>query len=187
MTTGTGEALGRLFDLGTGWAPVDLDTSNGATGKRVSLALANYLTFIVMTGTGGAEDLTLDLQMHTAYTGGTSADLDASGAATATGVDHYYIKAETTLDNDEAWVKVTQSVASENVVVGATYGAMQKLIVIEIHAAQLADTYTHASLVASITTSTAQLSSCLYLLHGLRYPRKPTNLPNLLRPGAANA
>lgn len=181
------EALGRIIDIGIGWAPVDLNTSDGATGKRLSLSMADAVTFVVATGVGGAEDLVLDLQMHTAYTGGTSADLDATGASTATGVDHFYIKAETALDNDETWVKVTQTAASECTVVGATYGTQQKLVVIEVNAAQLADTYTHVSLTAATTTSTAHLSSCIYILHELRYQRKPTSLGNLLRPGAANA
>lgn len=182
------EALGRLGDFGVGWAPVDLNTADGATGKRISLALADSITFIVMCGAGGAEDLVLDLQQHTAYTSGTSADLDATGVATSTGVDHYYIKAETLLDNDESWVRVTTSpAASEQTVVGATYGAMQKIIVIEVNAAMLGDGYSHVSLVATTTTATAHLSSCLYFVHELRYPRKPANLSNLLRPGAANA
>lgn len=181
------EALGRLFDVGIGWAPVDLNTSDGATGKRIDLSMADGVTFVVATGTGGAEDLVLDVQQHTAYTGGTSADLDAAAVSTATGIDHFYIKAETALDNDEAWVKVTQSVASEATVVGATYGAMQKLIVVEVNSSMLADGYTHVSLNAAVSTSTAQLGVCLYFLHELRYQRKPTSLGNLLRPGAANA
>lgn len=185
------DALGRLFDIGLGWAPVDLDTSNGATGKRIALAGANAITFVVVTGAGGAEDLVLDLQMHTAYTSGTSGDLD-TGATVPAGADvaKYHIKAETLLDNDETWVKVAVTAgatASEITVVGATYGAMQKIIVIEVDASQLPDTYTHVSLAASITTSTAQLSACLYFLHELRYQRKPIKLGNLLNPGAANA
>jgi hypothetical protein len=173
------DALGRLFDIGLGWAPVDLDTSNAATGKRISLQNATGITFVVATGTGGADDLVLDVQQHTAYTGGTSADLDAITA--------FYIKAETALDNDESWVKITQTLASECTVVGATYGAMQKLIVIEVDAAQLDAGYTHVSLTAAVTTGTAQLSVCLYLLHDLAVQRAPVNLGNLLNPGATNA
>lgn len=181
------EALGRLFDVGTGWAPVDLNTADGATGKRIALSGADAITFVVFCGAGGAEDLVLDVQQHTAYTGGTSSDLDAAAVASSTGIDHFYIKAETALDNDESWVRVTQAAASEVTVVGATYGALQKVIVIEVNAAMLGDGYTHVSLVATCSTSTAQLGACLYFLHELRYQRKPTNLPNLLRPGAANA
>lgn len=172
-------ALGKLFDLGLGWAPVDLDTANAATGKRCSLAGASAITFVVMTGVGAADDLVLDVNQHTAYTGGTTADLDV--------VTVSYIKAETALDNDETWVAISQTAASEVTIVGATYGAQQKLIVIGVDAEQLSDGYTHVSLNAAITTATAQLSSCLYIVHGLRSYRTPTSLPNLLRPGAANA
>jgi hypothetical protein len=179
--------LGRLFDFGTGWAPVDLDTSNGATGKRVSLAGATGITFLVTTGVGGSEDLVLDVQQHTAYTSGTSNDLDSTAVATSTGVTYFYIKAETALDNDESWVKVTQSEASECTVVGATYGTQQKIVAIYVAADQLGDGYGWVSLNAAITTGTAQLSSCTYVLHDLASQRTPANLPNLLRPGAANA
>lgn len=173
------KALGRLFDVGLGWAPVDIDTANAATGKRCSLAGATGISFLVATGVGGADDIVLDVQQHTAYTGGTTADLDV--------VTISHIKAETALDNDEAWVAISQSAASEVTIVGATYGAMQKLIVIEVDAAQLSDGYTHVSLNAAVTTATAQLTTCLYLLHGLTAQRKPTNLGNLLNPGAVNA
>jgi hypothetical protein len=184
------EALGRLFDIGIGWVPVDLDTSNGATGKRIAMSGADAITFVVVTGVGGAEDLVLDLQQHTAYTSGTSADLDSVGVAGTTDLARFHIKAETALDNDEAWVKVDQTAgttASECTVVGATYGTQQKLVVIEVNAAMMATGYTHLSLNAAITTSTAQLAACLYFLHELRYQRKPVNLRNLLNPPAANA
>lgn len=181
------EGLGRLFDIGTGWAPVDLNTADGATGKRIAMSGADAITFVVFCGAGGAEDLVLDVQQHTAYTGGTTNDLDATAVATSTGIDHFYIKAETLLDNDESWVRVSQAAASECTVVGATYGAMQKIIVIEVAASQLGDGYTHVSLVATSSTSTAHLGACLYFTHELRYQRKPTGLRNLLRPSAANA
>jgi hypothetical protein len=181
------KALGRLFDIGTGWAPVDIDTANAATGKRISMEGVSGITFVVFTGVGAADDLVLDVQQHTAYTGGTSADLDTAATATATGVTTSYIKAETALDNDESWVAITQTDASEVTIVGATYGAMQSIIVIEIDPAQLADGYTHVSLNAAITTGSAQLTACLYILHGLDVQRKPTNLRNLLNPGAVNA
>lgn len=180
------EGLGRLFDIGVAWAPVDIDTANAATGKRISLANASAITFLVMTGVGGAEDLVFDVQQHTAYTGGTSADLDAAAVTDSAGVTHYFIKAETALDNDESWVEVTQAVASEVTVVGATYGTQQKIVAIHVDAAQLGDGYGWVSLNAAITTATSQLTSCAYILHDLKIQRKPTNLGNLLRPGAAN-
>lgn len=181
------EALGRLLDIGTGWAPVDLDTANGATGKRIAMSGADAITFVVFLGVGATDDVVLDLQQHTAYTGGTSADLDAAAVSDSVGVDHFYIKSEAALDNDELWSRVSQSVASEVTLTGATYGDKQNIIVIEVSAAQLGEGYTHVSLNAATTTSTAHLGACLYFLHELRQQRKPAKLPNLLRPNAANA
>lgn len=181
------EALGRVFDVGLAWAPVDIDTANAATGKRLSMVDCSGITFLFVGAVGGAEDLVLDVQQHTAYTSGTTADLDSSAVASSRGVTYYYIKAETALDNDESWVKVTQSEASECTVVGATYGAMQKIVAIFVPATALGDTYTHVSVNAAITTGTAQLCTGLYLKHDLAVQRKPANLPNLLNPGAANA
>ena len=178
------DALGRLFDIGTGWAPVDMDTADGATGKRIALSGANAVTFVVFAGAGGSTALTLDVQQHTAYTGGTSNDMDSTNGAV--GVTYYYIKSEATLDNDEAWTKVTQTEASE-IVLAAGTGATEYIIVIEIEASQLAEGYTHVSLNASASLSAAKLGACLYFLHELRYQRKPTGLRNLLRPSAANA
>ncbi len=179
------EGLGRLFNIGNAVQPVDINTSDAATGLKLSMVNCSGVTIVAITNAGGADDLTFDIQQHTAYTGGSSNDMDATNGAT--GIDHYYIKAETTNDGDEAWVKVTQTVASEVVVVGATYGAMQKLVAIYVGADQLADGYTHISVNVACTTSTAQLLAVLYITHDLKTQRKPENLPNMLRPGAANA
>lgn len=181
------EGLGRLFDVGTCVVPVDINTSDAATGQRISMSGHTGIAIVAHCLAGGADDLTFDVQQHTAYTGGTSADLDAAAVATSTGIDHYYIKAETALDNDEAWVKVTQAVASEVLVVGATYGTQQKLVVIQVGADQLGDTYTHISVNVACTTSTSQLLTVLYFPYDLAAQRAAANRPNLLRPGAANA
>lgn len=179
------EGLGRLFDVGPAVAPVDINTSDAATGLRISMSGHTGIAVVAYTLVGGADDLTFDIQQHTAYTGGTSNDMDATNGAT--GVDHYYIKAETALDGDEAWVKVTQTAASEVVVVGSTYGTQQKLVVIPIGAEQLADGYTHISVNVACTTSTSQILAVLYVPYDLAVQRNPVNRPNLLRPGAANA
>ena len=173
--------LGRVFDVGLGWSPVDIDTANGATGKRVSLANASGITFLVQVSVAasGSDDLVLDVQQATAYTGGTSGDLDV--------VTQYYYKTEVALDNDETWVKVTQAAASEVTFAGATFATDQQIIAIYVGADQLSDGYGWVSLNAAITTSAVRLSSCLYLLHDLKVQRKPENLGNLLNPGAANA
>lgn len=184
------EALGRLFDIGTGWVPVDLNTSDGATGKRIAMSGADAITFVVFLAVGATDDVVLDVQQHTAYTSGTSKDLDAdpsTGTTDATGIDHYYIKSEAVLDNDEAWAKVTQTAASEITLTGATYGDKQCIVVIEVSASQMGEGYTHLSLNCATTTASAHLGACLYFVHELRRQRKPTGLLNLLRPSAANA
>jgi len=181
------EGLGRLFDIGLAVAPVDIDTSDAATGKRIDMSHATGVTIVAITLAGGANDLVFDVQQHTASVSGTSQDLDPTGNALATGVDHYYIKAETALDNDEAWVKVSQTAASEVTVVGATYGTQQKLVAIYVAADQLADGYRWLSVNVACTTSTSQILAVLYILHDLSRQRGPANLPNLLNAGAANA
>lgn len=181
--------LGDIIDIGLAFAPVDIDTANAWTGKRISMAGATACTFVFVGGVGGADDLVLDFNQHTAYTSGTTADLDAAAVTTSRGLTEYFIKAETALDNDEAWVRVTQSVASELTVVGATYGAQQKIVVATIEASQLGTDYTHVSVNGALTTSTSQLACGLYILTGLRYHGRPDRrvMGNLLRPGAANA
>jgi len=182
------EGLGRLFDIGLAVAPVDINTSDAATGKYIDMSHATGVTIVAITLAGGADDLTFDVQQHTqATSAGTNADLDATGVATSTGIDHFYIKAETALDNDEAWVKVSQTAASEAVVVGATYGTQQKLVAIYVAADQLGDGYRWLSVDVACTTSTSQLMAVLYILHDLSRQRGPANLPNLLNAGAANA
>jgi hypothetical protein len=182
------EGLGRLFDIGLAVAPVDINTSDAATGKYIDMSTCSSVTIVAITLAGGADDLTFDVQQHTqATSAGTNADLDPTGVATSTGVDHFYIKSETALDNDEAWVKVSQTAASECVVVGATYGILQKLVAIEVHADQLGDGYRWLSVNVACTTSTSQLLAVLYITHDLAVQRAPVNLPNLLNAGAANA
>jgi hypothetical protein len=163
------EGLGRLFDLSTGWTPVDAQTAQ--TGKRVSLRNASGCTVVVFKGAGTAgDDHSYDLQQHTASSGGTTADLDI--------VDHYYLKNETTLDGDETWTKVTQSAASEITDAGGagTSAESEQIVVIEVSASQLSDGYSYISLNSGGEGSNAQLSACLYILHDLDVQRAPANL-----------
>lgn len=176
------EALGRLFDIGTAFVPVD-SNAGAITGKRISLAGASALTIVVFKAAGTAnDDPVFTLQQHTAYTGGTTANLAV--------IDHYYLKNEAVLDNDESWVKYTQAASQTLSDPGGagTSAESQQILVIEILATQLTDGYTHVSLnVADTGSAGAQLIAGLYFLHGLRAERKPANLGNLLNPGAANA
>lgn len=174
------DALGRLFDIGLAWAPVDAQAAQ--TGKRISLAHATGCTIVVIKAAGTAgDDHSYALQQHTAYTGGTSADLNA--------VSYYFVKQETALDNDESWERFTQTADDDITDAGAagTSAEQQQIIVFEVDAAQLSDGYTHISLNSGGEGSNAQLSTCIYLLHDLAVQRKPENLGNLLRPGAADA
>lgn len=159
------EALGRLFDLSCGVAPVDL-AGGAQTGNRVSLKNCSGATVVFFKEAGAAaEATTLDLQQHTVSTGGTPADLDI--------IDHYYLKSETTLDGDETWTKVTQSVASE---VTPAASDTQQILVFHVGADQLSDGYQYISVNTTDTTTAGQLGSILYILHDLNVQRAPANL-----------
>jgi hypothetical protein len=174
------DALGRLFDIGLAWAPVDAQSAQ--TGKRVWLGGASGCTILVIKAAGTAgDDFSYALQQHTAASSGTSSDLNA--------ISYYYIKQETTLDNDESWEVFTQTADDDITEAGAagTSAEQQQLIAIEVDAAQLSDGYAWISLNSGGEGSNAQLAACVYILHGLRNGRKPTLLGNLLNPPAADA
>jgi hypothetical protein len=176
------EGLGRLYDVGLAWSPVDSQSGN-ITGKRIWLGGATGIAFVVNKAAGTAgDDPTYTVQQHTAYTGGTTSSLAV--------VDHYYVKSETTLDNDESWQKITQSVAATVADPGGagTSAESQQLLLIEVGADQLSDGYAWVSLnLADTGSAGAQLASAVYILHDLAQQRAAANLPNLLRPGSANA
>jgi hypothetical protein len=168
------EALGRLFDIALGWAPANLQ--GGITGLRVNMEGATGCTIVVIKAAGTAgDDPGFDLKQHTAYTGGTTADLDK--------VDHYYLKAHTTLVNSKTWVREAQTAASEIADPGGdtTSAEEQQILVIEVRADQLSDGYSWISLDADDpANANAQYAACIYLLHGLAYPSTPANLLQLL-------
>ena len=160
------EGLGRLFDISTAFVPTDA-VAGAITGKRVSLKHAGGCTIVIQT-TGGSTDITdVDLQQHTAATGGTTADLDI--------IDHYYYKSETTLDGDETWTRGTQSAASEITNVGAA--SEELLLVIEVDARSLSDGYDYISIdVPDLGTNGTRYCSGLYILRDLAVQRTPANL-----------
>ena len=171
------ENLARVFDLSIGYLNIDLNTA-GATGKRVSMRNASSITAVaILPATAATEDVTLDIQQHTASSGGSSADLDAGGVAGSRGIDHFYIKATNpALLGTETWTRVSQTEASEVVVVGATYGASQCLVAIEIGANQLADGYSYISVISPDPGATARVVSVIYVVAGLQVQRKSANL-----------
>jgi len=170
--------LGRLYDIGLALAPVDLATA-GATGKRISMVDCGGIDIVLVyaAGTDG-DDPVPSLQQHTLYTGGTSADLATLAAI--------YRKAETLLDNDESWVKTTQTAAAIMTAV-ADDAQKQKIYVIHVDARDLTAGYTHISVNQADLSNNAQLAAMLYLKVDLKVQRTPANLPNLLAPGVANA
>jgi hypothetical protein len=181
--------LGRLFDIGLGFAPVDLNTA-GATGKRFNLSVATGITFVfaVAVAGGGTDDNAITFKQHTAYTSGTTNDLAAATVTTSSGITAYWVKSEAALDNDESWVEVTQADGATVTLSGATYAARQVLLAVYIGADQLGDGYTHVSAdFADPGSGGSRLGVCLGIVHDLAKQSKPVNLPNLLRPGTANA
>lgn len=186
---GAQRALGRLFDIGLGFAVVDLNTA-GATGKRFSLQYAAGVTFVfsMAVAGGGSDDNVITFKQHTAYTSGTSNNLATATVATSTGITAYWVKAETALDNDEAWTEVTQADSATVTLLGATYASQQVILAVHVSADQLGDGYTHVSAdFADPGSGGSRLGVCLGIVHDLAQQRKPANLGNLLRPGAANA
>jgi hypothetical protein len=179
-------ALGRLLDIGTGWAPVDLDTADGATGKRISMMDCAGITVVLFAGTGPAAGV-LHFTQHTLYASGTTADLVSTAVATSQGITAWHYKSELALDNDETWVKVTQTESHEVDYGTNVNGLFEKIVSVYVDADQLGDGYTHLSVNAVSTNGTPCLAGLLYIKHDLKSQRTPANLPNLLRPGAANA
>jgi len=169
--------LGRFYDIGTLVAPVDISVA-GITGKRISMYDCHSIDIVLFFGAGTAgDDPVPSLQQHTAYTGGTSAALPV--------IDTIYRKSEATLDNDEQWVKTTQTPAAIMTAVSGD-AQNQKIYVINVKAQSLSDGFTHISVNHVDPGANAQLVAGLYLKIGLQHQRTPALLPNLLRPGAVN-
>lgn len=182
------EALGRLFDIGTGFAVVDLNTA-GATGKRFSLQNATGITFVFALAVAGAgtDDDIITFKQHTASVNGTSNNLAAATVTTSRGIRKFWVKSEVTLDNDEAWVEVTQADLATVTLAGATYATLQVLCAVYVSADQLGDGYSHVSAdFADPGSGGSRLGVCLGIVHDLNQQRKPANLPSLLKPGTAN-
>lgn len=177
MTT-KARALGRVFDIGNGAVP-QLFTGSGITGKNVSLQNCDGVTIIIhKMANGTTDDFAVDLQEVNGYNG-TPRDLDI--------ITDYYVKSETTLDNDEAWVKTTQAAASEITAIAGT-AEKEMIVAIEVRADQLSDGYTHVALnVPDFGNTDTIYGSVLYILWGLHVQRAPENMPSMLRPGVANA
>jgi hypothetical protein len=169
-------SLGRHFDIGTGFIPVDMQTAAN-TGKRCSLKHAAGVAIVLFKAVGTAgDDPVLTLKQHTASSGGTTANLAV--------IDKYWYKSAVSaaMANTEAWIEVSQAAAATiSDPGGLGFSAESSMIVVvEVLAEQLSDGYAYVSLVVADTGGNAQLGGVLYLLHGLKYPAAPANLPRAL-------
>jgi hypothetical protein len=167
------DALGRLYDLSIGFAPVDMQAAQ--TGKRFHMRDCHAVDVVLFKAAGTAgDDPTLTLQEHTAYTSGTSANLVA--------IDKYWVKAEATLDGDETWTEVTQTAAATIADPGGalTSAEEQQIVVFTIEATDLTDGYEWISVNMADTGTNAQLGCVLYLPHDLDIQRAPANMPQWL-------
>lgn len=162
--------FGRTFDICPGVVPVADLAAGTNTGLR--LHLKNYRGAAIVGYMGavsaGTDTFVLDIQQADAATGGNTKDLDS--------VTQYFIKSEATLDNDETWVRTTQSAASEISLTGATYAATQLLVVAEVTATDLdlANGYEWVFALQADPGSGGTRPGCyFYVPYGLRYARRP--------------
>jgi hypothetical protein len=169
------ERLGDSFDISIGFAPVDMQTTAN-TGKRIRLRHCDALTVVFFKGAGTAgDDPVITLQEHTAYTGGTSANLAV--------IDRYHVKSETTLDGDETWTTVTQTAAATITDPGGagTSAEEQQIVVFSVSGDSLTDGYEWVNASVADVGGNAQLGCLLYLPHDLATKRAPSKMPEWLQ------
>jgi hypothetical protein len=178
MTTYAGP-LGKAFDITIGALPQDF-CGSGITGKPVSMQnCEGMLVVVVKKKSGGTtDDLAIDLQ-EVNGAGGTPRDLDI--------ITDYWIKQETDLDNDEPWVKVTQSAASEITAIAGT-SETDIILAFAVRSQDLSDGYSHIAVnVPDLGNTDTEYGTVLYIPYGLKVQRAPVNMPSWKTPGTANA
>lgn len=161
--------LGSDYDINIGLAPVDLNTAGG-TGLRQYMGDLDYLVVLFVGGAGAAaEPPVLTLKQHTASTGGTTADMAV--------ITEYWTKSETTLDNDEAWVRSTQAAGA--VVTGTAQ--VQQMIAFRVNPEDLTGGSKYISVNVADPGAGAQLGVILYIVGGVGTKGAPTIMPVGLR------
>jgi|SRR3989304_5555885 len=159
--------LGRIFDIGSAFTPVDFNTSDAATGHRVHMRNYGGIALVLYKGAGTAgADPVITVQEHNAKTGGTSASLAC--------IDQVFYKTEATLDGDETWARATQTAAATYT--DATSAELEGIIVTEVEASALSAGYEWISFNIAATVANAQLLCGLYIMHGLRIQARPDSL-----------
>ena len=165
MTTDA-RALGKIYNVGSVTVPTDA-VAAAITGARTSHRHCQGVSYIIVT-TGGSTDITdLDLQEHSAYTSGTSQDLDI--------VTKMFYRSEASVDGDEAWTAWSQSAASEVTNIGA---ASEELVaVLDVGSEQLSDGFYYTSLnVPDLGSNGTRYVAIIPIMYGLHVQRYPTNL-----------
>ena len=163
------EGLGRLYDLSTGFVPVDMQTAQ--TGKRINLRMYGGVDIVLFKAAGTAgDDPVLTLKEHDASSSGTSQNLAA--------IDHYFVKSEATLDGDETWTRETQTAAATITDPGGdgTSAESQMIVVIPVNATSLSAGFDYISLDVADTGTNAQLGGVLYIARDLAAQRAVANL-----------
>jgi hypothetical protein len=171
----TVRGLGMDFDICPAIIPI-ADLAAGAnTGKRLHMRNYGGVAIVGFMGavSAGTDTFVPDVQEHDASVNGTSQDLNV--------VTEWHIKNEATLDNDEAWTKVTQVAASEVSLTGATYAASQLILVIQVDASDLSDGFEWISVdLADAGVGGTRAGAFLYIPYGLKVQRAPALLASAL-------
>lgn len=169
------EALGHLFNLVMGVAPLDFQTARN--GDWVSMKNAGHCTIVVIKGAGtDGDDQTFTLeQATTAAGGGPSKNLAT--------IDKYYEQEEAAanLEATGAWTRVTQT-AGATVAPGDPSAQSSALYVFEVDAADLdvANGFDWIRMNNDGAGSNAQLGAILYIFSELRYPNRPDRQPSFI-------
>lgn len=172
MTTYAGP-LGMDIDIGIAVAVKDND-GGAQTGKNINMSDCEGVLIVVHKGIGGSDDYALDLQEVNGVAG-TPRDLDV--------ITDYWTKtaASTTMAGTEAWVKTTQSAASEITAI-ADSGEKELILAFAVRAQDLSDGYTHITVnVPDLGSNAAEWGVVSAIKYGLKNQRTPTNMPAFTR------
>lgn len=163
------KGLGRIFDVGSAFAPVDFNTSDAATGHRLHMRNYESVAMVLFKGAGTANaDPVITVLEHDAASSGDSNNLAV--------IDEFFYKEETALDGEETWTRVTQAKAATATV--ATWAENEAIVVVEVDASMLSAGYEWVSFNIAATVANAQLVSGFYIMHGLKIQRRPDLLAN---------
>jgi len=158
------KGLGRIFDIGSAFSPVDFNTSDAASGHRIHMRNYDQIAMVLFKGAGTAgADPVVTVQEHNAAASGTSQNLAV--------IDEFFYKEEAILDGDEVWTRVTQTAAAT--AVSLTMAEAEAILVVEVDSQQLSAGFEWISFNIAATVANAQLVAGLYIMSGLKIQRRP--------------